>query len=130
MKLHTLDIAEVLFIHSAVIDETGGSHGLRDLGLLESAVRKIEQTFGGQDLYPGLFEKAAALCLGIIKNHPFVDGNKRTAISAMGVFLALNGVTLKAEQDELALWAEQCAKGRPEIKIVAAWISEHAIKRS
>lgn len=126
MKVRYLTVPEVLFIHSAVIEETGGSHGVRDIGLLESAVRRIEQSFGGADLYPSVTEKAAHLFMGLLKNHPFVDGNKRTAISTTGVFLELNGISLKADSDRLAKWVDQCASGKPLLKNVEKWIREHS----
>ncbi len=74
-----LSAEQVLFIHSRLIDETGGSHGIRDTGLLQAAVERPKATFGGKDLYPDIFYKAAALLESLIKNHPFIDGNKRTA---------------------------------------------------
>ena len=76
MKPRVLTLPEVIFIHSVVIDETGGSHGVRDEGLLESAVGQMHQTFGGKDLYTSLFDKAGIRFLGLLKNHPFIDGNK------------------------------------------------------
>ena len=71
----------VLFIHDQVIRRTGGSYGVRDLGLLESAVYRPQTTFDAQDLYLSIFDKAAALLQSLLKNHPFIDGNKRTALS-------------------------------------------------
>ena len=106
---HYLTVSEILFIHSAVIDETGRSHGVRDIGLLESAVVGCRQTFGGDDLYPSLEDKAAALFNGLLKNHPFVDGNKRTAVTTLGVFLQLNGVILDLNPHELAQWVLRAA---------------------
>ena len=79
---------QVLFIHYRIIEETGGSHGIRDLALLQSALARPMATFDENDLYPDIFSKAAALMHSIIKSHPFMDGNKRTAYSSCGVFLA------------------------------------------
>ena len=76
-----LTVPQILFLHSRLIEETGGSQGLRDLGLLESAVARPQTSFSGEDLYPGLFTKAAALMDSLINNRPFLDGNKRTGIS-------------------------------------------------
>lgn len=81
-----------------MIDKTGGSHGVRDLGLLESAVMRPKATFGGEELYSDVFSKAAALMHSLIRNHPFVDGNKRTGIAAAGLFLAQNGVQLTGKK--------------------------------
>ena len=77
-----LTVEQVLFIHMRLIAETGGSPGLRDLGLLASAVARPQATFGGEDLYPDLLSKAAALMDSLVRNHPFVDGNKRVGITA------------------------------------------------
>jgi death on curing protein len=82
---------QVLFIHARLIQETGGTHGARELDLLLSAVARSQYIFDGQDLYPDLCLKASALFQSLIGNHPFVDGNKLTAISATGLFLQLNG---------------------------------------
>jgi death-on-curing protein len=96
-----LTAGQVLFIHSRLIDETGGSHGIRDVGLLQSAVSRPKATFGGKDLYPDMFHKAAAFMESLIKNHPFIDGNKRTAITSVGIFLQRNGYLLETAQREL-----------------------------
>ncbi|MCJ7584226.1 MAG: type II toxin-antitoxin system death-on-curing family toxin [Anaerolineales bacterium] len=74
----------------------GGAHGVRDLAMLESAVARPQTTFGGKDLYPDLFTKVAALLDSLINDHPFVDGNKRTGITAAALFLRRNGYRLKA----------------------------------
>jgi death-on-curing protein len=92
---------EVLFIHARLVVTTGGEHGIRDLGLLESAVARPQATFDGADLYPDLFLKTAALMESLSQNHPFVDGNKRTAITAAAMFLQLNGYVLQTTNEEL-----------------------------
>ena len=83
---------QILLLHEQLIAETGGSSGLRDEGMLDSALNAPFQTFGGEDVYLSLQQKAARLCFGLAKNHPFVDGNKRIGAHVMLVFLALNGV--------------------------------------
>ena len=85
-----LSKSQILLIHDQLISETGGSSGLRDEGMLDSALNAPFQTFGGEDVYPSLQKKAARLCFGLVKNHPFVDGNKRIGAHAMLVFLALH----------------------------------------
>ncbi len=80
--MQSLTLAEVLFLHKRHIEISGGAHGLRDQGALESALAQPEMTFGGQDLYPTLIEKASALGFSLICNHPFVDGNKRVGFAA------------------------------------------------
>ena len=87
-----LSKTQILLLHEQLIAETGGSSGLRDEGMLDSALNAPFQTFGGEDVYPSLQQKAARLCFGLVKNHPFLDGNKRIGAHVMLVFLALNGV--------------------------------------
>lgn len=123
-----LSSSEVLFIHSAVIEETGGSHGIRDLGLMESALAQPRQSFGGNDLYPTIENKAAALFCSLIKNHPFVDGNKRTAVTVMGVFLGLNGYKLEVDQNKLVTYAVSLASEKVDIAKASRWIHEHSKK--
>ena len=95
-----LTLIEVLELHRRVIEQSGGASGIRDLGLLESAIAQPRVTFDGEELYRSLLEKAAALGFSIIMNHPFVDGNKRTGHAAMEVFLFLNGTEINASVDE------------------------------
>ncbi|CAN5571908.1 type II toxin-antitoxin system death-on-curing family toxin [soil metagenome] len=95
-----LTVAEVILIHDRVIQQSGGSAGLRDRGALEASVYQPQQTFGGADLYPTHIEKAAALAYGLVKNHPFIDGNKRIGHAAMEVFLMLNGFEVASSVDE------------------------------
>jgi len=94
--MNYLTAEQVLFIHARIIEETGGAHGVRDLGLLESAAARPQATFDGEDLYPDLFTKAAALMHALIQNHPFVDGNKRTGTVAAGLFLEINALPQKS----------------------------------
>jgi len=105
-----LTAEQVLFIHARLITETGGEHGYIDLGLLQSAVARPQATFDRQDLYPGLFSKAAALLESLIGNHAFLDGNKRTAIAAAALFLRLNGFRLTANNQQLEVFTLQCAQ--------------------
>lgn len=117
---------QVLFIHYRLIETTGGSHGVRDLGALQAAAARPRATFEGDALYPDLFAKAAALMESIIKNHPFVDGNKRTAITAAGVFLQRNGSHLEATHDELYRFTMAMAEGRAKVKDAEEWFRAHA----
>ncbi len=112
---------EVLFIHARLIDTTGGEHGIRDLGLLESAVARPQATFDGADLYPNLFLKTAALMESLSQNHPFVDGNKRTAITATAMFLRLNGYILQTTNEELERFTMMVVGERPLLESIAAW---------
>jgi len=95
-----ISLAEVLRLHGRIITLTGGSEGLRDLGLLESSLALPRQTFGGADLYVSLVDKAAAVGFSLIKNHPFVDGNKRIGHAVVEAMLMLNGFELSAGVDE------------------------------
>ena len=95
---------QILLLHSALIRQSGGSDGIRDEGLLDSAVSTPFQTFADQELYPSLLEKAARLGFGLICNHPFIDGNKRIGTHAMLVFLDINQITLSYEDDDALHW--------------------------
>ena len=115
---------QVLFIHSRLIDTTGGSHGIMDIGLLQSAVSRSKATFEGKDLYPDVFRKAAALMESLARNHPFIDGNKRTAITATAVFLGMNGYRLDTTQKELEKFTLSVAVGRVQFDDIAAWFNK------
>src|SRR5687767_8318476 len=91
---------EVLDLHGLLLQQSGGTPGLRDPNALESALAQPQMTFGGEDLYPGLVEKAGALGFSLITNHPFVDGNKRIGHAVMETFLVLNGYEIAASPDE------------------------------
>ena len=93
---------QVLMLHTQLIETTGGSPGMRDEAMLDSALSNPFQSFGGEELYPTICTKAARLCFGLVKNHPMVDGNKRLGAHVMLVFLALNGCELSYTQEELA----------------------------
>lgn len=95
-----LTLPQLLMIHERLIMQSGGAHGIRDLGGSESALAQPQMTFGGTELYPTIEEKATALCFSLVMNHPFVDGNKRIGHAAMEVFLMLNGCELSAEVSE------------------------------
>jgi len=96
-----LSVSDVMDIHRQLIDEFGGDSGLRDRGLLESAVSMPQSAFGGQDLHSGLAEKAAAYHFHLCANHPFVDGNKRVAVTVAEVFLLINGHELVCDDEEI-----------------------------
>src|SRR3990172_82947 len=117
MKYPTLD--EVVAIHFRVTQKTGGSQGVRDWDLLNSALARPQSTFGGEDLYPSIELKAAALIQSLLLNHPFIDGNKRTALVSTEYFLYLNGEKIEASQKErvdFALWVEN---KKPTIEKIA-----------
>jgi death-on-curing protein len=120
-----LTVAEVAALHEKLIAATGGLSGIRDTELLESAVMNCYQSFGDDDLYPTVIEKAARMAFGICKNHPFADGNKRTAVAAMLVILRVNDVSLSYTQPELAALGLGIADGGIDYEGVAAWIHAH-----
>lgn len=122
-----LSKSQILLLHEQLIAETGGSTGLRDEGILDSALNAPFQTFGGKDVYPSLQQKAARLCFGLVKNHPFVDGNKRIGIHVMLVFLALNGIELQHTQTELSDVILQLAAGDIQFSDLLDWILTHQI---
>ena len=122
-----LSKSQVLLLHVQLVAETGGSPGLRDEGMLDSALNAPFQTFGGEDVYPSLQQKAAHLCFGLVKNHPFVDGNKRIGAHVMLVFLALNGIELQYTQTELSDIILQLAAGTIQSSDLLNWVLTHQI---
>lgn len=118
---------QIFLLHEQLIAETGGSSGLRDEGMLDSALNAPFQTFGGEDVYPSLQQKAARLCFGLVKNHPFVDGNKRISAHVMLVFLALNGIELQHTQTELSDVILQLAAGTIQSSDLLSWILAHQV---
>jgi death-on-curing protein len=121
-----LTVAEVLLLHARLIQCTGGSGGVRDVGLLESALARPQAAFGGEDLYPDLWSKAAALMQSLVQNHPFVDGNKRTALAATGIFLELNDHVLAASNDEALDFARQVTGGEMTLQEMATWLKAYS----
>lgn len=123
--MKTLSKNQVTALHSALIREFGGIDGIRDEGLLESALAAPFQTFGGEPVYPSLQAKAAQLGFGLIRNHPFVDGNKRIGAQTMLVFLAVNGIELRYEQQELIDIVLSVAAGQIDRQGLLQWILDH-----
>lgn len=121
-----LSLGEVVELHRALLQQSGGAPGIRDLGLLESALAQPRATFSGEDLHPTLTAKAAAVGFSLALNHPFVDGNKRVAHAAMEVFLLLNGVVLDAEIDEQERLMLSLAGGHMSREQLTTWLEEHA----
>ncbi|MGO9021248.1 MAG: type II toxin-antitoxin system death-on-curing family toxin [Syntrophobacteraceae bacterium] len=127
MKWHWLIEAVVIAIHGELIAEHGGSEGIRDGGLLSSALARPqhEAAYGG----PSGFDLAAAYAFGIIRNHPFLDGDKRTGFLAAYVFLQLNGWELSAPEVEAVAAVLALAKGRMEEADFSAWLKDHSVIR-
>jgi death-on-curing protein len=120
-----LTLEEVLEIHDATLEVHGGLPGIRDEGALASAIGQPYMAMFGADLYPTLCEKAATLCFSLIKNHAFVDGNKRVGLLALSVFLLKNGVTLEATNEEAEQMALSVADSSFDRKDLLTWIEAH-----
>ena len=121
-----LDVHDVLVVHADQIDWYGGADGLRDLGLLDSALAQPQATFGGDFLHADLFEMAAAYLYHIVRNHPFLDGNKRTGLAAALVFLDLNGRTVDAPKGSLHDLTIAVATGQTTKADTAEFFRSHA----
>ena len=122
-KYPTLD--EVVAIHFRITEKAGGSQGVQNWDLLSSALGRSQATFGGVDLYTDIYLKAAALVQSLSSNHPFVDGNERTALATLEYFMYLNGLAIKATQKEkvnFALWTEN---EKPKLEEIVSWIKKH-----
>jgi len=120
-----LSLGEVIDLHQALLDQTGGATGIRDLGGLESALAQPRATFGGTDLHSTIEQKAAALGFSLTLNHPFVDGNKRVAHAAMEVFLLLNGRELVGTVDEQERLMLDLADGQITREQLTVWLEQH-----
>lgn len=111
-----------------MIKRFGGSGGLRDLGLLESTVGRPQASFDGDDLYKTIFDKAAALFQSLLKNHPFVDGNKRTALASSGIFLKINGYRLTNTHEEEVEFAVSVDNQNLSFEEIAQWLEKNSKK--
>ena len=120
-----LTAEQVLFIHARLIAETGGQHGVRDLDMLLSALGRVQASFDEKDLYPEVFSKAAALMDSLIRNHPFLDGNKRTGVTAAGIFLLRNGFRLIVNSDDLVEMTLRVARSQTEVDELASWLERY-----
>jgi len=127
VKTVYLSPAAVVFLHEQLIERFGGSPGLRDEGGLLAALARPRATFGGQPLYPGLFEKAAALLESLCVNHPFVDGNKRVAFAGAGLFLELNGWRLDADPDDAEAFIVAVASGKRGKEEIRIWLEGRSV---
>lgn len=116
---------QIVNIHSSLISATGGLDGVRDDGLLESAINAPFQTFSGEELYHTLMQKAARLGYSLVNNHPFIDGNKRIGIHIMLVFLALNGIEIECTQEELITLGLSLADGSMKFDELFDWLNHH-----
>lgn len=116
---------QIKLIYQLLIQETGGSFGIRDENLLDSAINGIYQTFDGKELYPTKEEKGARLGYSLVANHAFLDGNKRIGVHVMLTFLEMNGIHLKCTDDELVTLGLGLASGEIDYETLLEWVHEH-----
>ena len=123
--MRRLSKEQILLLHTQLIEEFGGTDGVRDYNLLDSALEAPFQSFAGEELYPTIQVKVARLGYGLIKNHTMLDGNKRIGAHAMLVFLALNGIEMKYTQKELYETVLSVAAGSMEYEDLLQWVLDH-----
>lgn len=126
--LKYLSVSQVVEIHRDIMKNFGGAHGVRSTGLLESAVFRMRASFGGVDLYKNIFEQAAALFESLCRNHPFLDGNKRTAFVAAVTFLEINRYRTEFDLNKTEEFVLSVAMGKQKFKSIAAFFKKHAKK--
>jgi death-on-curing protein len=127
MQPEFLDIDDIIEVQQHLIEAYGGEPGLRDSGLLQSAMAMPQAMFGGVFLHEDLYQMAAAYLFHIVKNHPFVDGNKRAGTAAAIVFLDINNVEVRADQDDLATFVVEVADGKHEKSAIAEYFRRHSV---
>ena len=123
-----IGIVNVVLFHEKIIRETGGSEGVRDIGLVESAINRAHATFDGKDLYTEIENKVATTCYGLIKNHGFVDGNKRIGIAVMLLLLKMNRIFIEYTQEELIELGLGIADSKINEQDIMKWIRKHKIE--
>lgn len=124
-----LSVGELIELHRQLLEQSGGAPGIRDLGALESAAAQPEMTFGGQELYPTLVEKAAALGFSLVMNHPFIDGNKRIGHAALETLLVLNDSMLSCSTEEQEQTILKLASGGLPRSEFNEWLSRQVVPR-
>lgn len=129
-KINFITVPKVLAIHSYVVKRFGGSQGIRDLGLLEAAVARPQASFSTKHLYKTIFLMAAALFHSIINNHPFIDGNKRTALFSTGIFLKTNKIVLTNQHQVEVEFTVRVTIDDLSVEEIAIWLEDHSIKNT
>ena len=119
---------DVIALHDLIIENSGGIGGVRDYGLLEASLGRADQTVFGEELYSDTFEKAAAILESIANHHPFIDGNKRTAMAATGYYLVNVGFKLEISNEEYEDFMLHVVNDRPEVNEIAKWLKKHSKK--
>ena len=120
-----LNIENIILFHEKIVKETGGSLGIRDRGLIESALNRAFMTYDGKDLYPRIIEKIAVIAHSLITNHGFIDGNKRIGVAVMVLLLRMNNSNVSYTQKELIDLGLKTATGNMKEKDILNWINEH-----
>jgi len=124
-QIKFLSVTRVLLIHDRLVKRIGGSAGVRDMGLIESAVARPQSGFNGKYLYTNIFDMAAALLQSLLKNHPFVDGNKRTALTSASIFLEINGYLLNRNDNEIVEFAVRVDNANLTLEEISEWLEKN-----
>ncbi|MGN8819198.1 type II toxin-antitoxin system death-on-curing family toxin [Oribacterium sp. HCP28S3_H8] len=125
--MNMLTKQQILLLHTQLIRQSGGTDGVRDEGMLDSAISQPFQTFDNMELYPGIVNKAVRLGYGLITNHPFVDGNKRIGTHAMLVTLDINGIELQYQDEDLIQLILKIASGKADDRVLRTWVLAHIV---
>jgi|SRR3989344_5416388 len=128
MSVKYLSAEDILVIHAKMIDETSGFHGVRDINLLKSLVERPKTKFGGAEMYPSIYDKAAVYLHSLCQYHVFIDGNKRTSIAVGARFLFLNGYEFMASNKELEEFILKVVVDKLSLKIIASWFENYSKK--
>lgn len=123
--MNILTKQQIILLHTQMIQQSGGSDGIRGEGMLDSAIHQPFQTFDDMELYPSVVDKAVRLGYGLITNHPFIDGNKRIGTHAMLVLLAINGIELQYDDEDLIDLILKIAAGQADDRALDAWVKSH-----
>lgn len=125
ISYYSLDIEQVLYIHEAIIEFSHGASGIREFALLHSALERPKASFAGTDLYPSILEKGAAVMHSLTMNHPFMDGNKRTAFAVLSRFLNANGYEIDATQQDIVNFCLAVDNNGWQVPEILKWLRGH-----
>lgn len=125
--MEMIALEEIIIFHEKIIEKTGGSQGIRDIGLIESAINRPFQTYDGIELYPEIESKISAITYSLINNHGFVDGNKRIGVSVMLLLLRLNDIKIEYKQEELVDLGIKIAENKCKEEDIKKWIESHSL---
>lgn len=127
--MKTINVDEVLIFHKKIIEQTGGLDGVRDIGLVQSVLKRAFSTFDGQDLYKEVEDKISVITYGLIKNYGFIDGNKRIGVAVMLLLLRMNDINIRYTQGELVELGLDISNGKLNENGIKQWIKDHIYKR-